>query len=96
MNNKRRLNMANGKQRQALSVAARLSTPVVPGYPKGAIDALETEAAKIVADDAERRRGVTRTDGHFVIDNGRLSGFVRDDHTTVRFAGGAVAVTTHD
>jgi hypothetical protein len=31
---------------------------------------------------------------HIVVDAGKLSGFVRDGHTVVRFSGGNVAVTT--
>jgi hypothetical protein len=86
--------MANGKQRQALAVSARLSNHVIPGYPAGAITALEKEASRIAAHEAEKRLN-GGTSGHIVIDSGRLSGFVKDEHTTVRFAGGSVAVTTH-
>jgi hypothetical protein len=87
--------MAKYKQRQALAVSARLSTQVLPGYPDVAIAALEAEAARIVNDDAEKRSN-GGTSANIVIDAGRLSGFVKDAHTTVRFAGGSVAVTTHD
>jgi hypothetical protein len=34
--------------------------------------------------------------GHIVVSGGTISGYVQDGHTTVRFAGGSVAVTTHD
>jgi hypothetical protein len=57
--------------------------------------ALEEEAARIVAEDAERRLN-GGTSLHIVGSGGVLSGFIKDAHTTVRFAGGAVAVTTHD
>lgn len=88
--------MANGKQRQALAVSARLSSyGGLPGIPGGAFATLEEEAARIVATNAETRAN-SGTSGHIVIDSGRLSGFVKDEHTTVRFAGGSVAVTTHD
>lgn len=94
--------MANGKQRQALAISARLSTGVIPGYGSSEVEgisasmaALEREAAKFyAAGEAGRMNG--GASGHIVIDAGRLSGFVKDAHTTVRFAGGSVAVTTHD
>lgn len=85
--------MANGKQRQAL--ATRLSPQTaVPGFPGRAVAALEEEAARIMAEDVDKRAngGIS---GHIVIADHVLSGFVKDEHTTVRFAGGAVAVTTH-
>jgi hypothetical protein len=90
--------MAKYKQRQALAVSARLSPQVIPGYSAGAIAGLEQEAARIVAAEAERRDAGSgcKASGHIVIDGGHLSGFVKDAHTTVRFAGGSVAVTTHD
>jgi hypothetical protein len=88
--------MAKYKQRQALAVSARLSTQgTLPGIPGGAFAALEKEAARIVDAHAEAR-AAAGTSAHIVIDAGRLSGFVRDPHTTVRFSGGSVAVTTHD
>lgn len=92
--------MANGKQRQALAVSARLSNSISPQgpkqrYPAISIAGIEEEAARIVANDAERRNH-SAASGHIVIDGGHLSGFVKDAHTTVRFAGGSVAVTTHD
>jgi hypothetical protein len=86
--------MSNTKQRQALAVSARLSTQIaLPG--NHAVEALEAEAARIVTEDAERRTN-GGTSLHIVGQGGVLSGFVRDAHTTVRFAGGSVAVTTHD
>jgi hypothetical protein len=87
--------MAQRKERQALAVSSRLSTPALPGYTAGEIADLEAEAAKIIAGGVERRKS-SGSSGHIVIDRGMLSGFVRDAHTTVRFAGGSVAVTTHD
>lgn len=88
--------MANGKQRQALAVSSRLSTQIsLPGIQGVASLELEREAARIVGEEAGKRAGAG-TSGHIVIDAGRLSGFVKDAHTTVRFAGGSVAVTTHD
>jgi hypothetical protein len=92
----RRKTMANGKQRQALAVSSRLSSQLaLPGVPGRAVEALETEAARIVAEDAERRLNGGAS-LHLVISEGRVSGFVKDAHTTARFGGGAVAVTTHD
>jgi hypothetical protein len=88
--------MANGKQRQALAISARLSPHGnLPGIPGGSFAALENEAKRMAESDAETR-AASGTSGHIVIDAGRLSGFVKDAHTTVRFAGGSVAVTTHD
>jgi hypothetical protein len=88
--------MAKHHQRQALAVSSRLSSQIaLPGIPGRAVEALESEAARIVAEDAASRAS-SGTSGHIVIEGGRLSGFVCDDHTTVRFAGGSVAVTTHD
>jgi hypothetical protein len=82
------------KTRQALAVNARLSTQVA--LPGGhAVEALEAEAARIVAEDAERRTN-GGTSLHLVASEGRISGFVKDAHTTIRFAGGNVAVTSHD
>jgi hypothetical protein len=86
--------MANSKQqRQALAVAARL--PALPAFQDRAVAALEDEAVRIAAEDTERRRN-GGTSFHLVGSGGHLSGFIKDKHTTVRFAGGTVAVTTHD
>jgi hypothetical protein len=84
-----------GKQRQALAVSSKLSSQLtLPGIPGGGVAALEAEAARIVAEDADRRlKGASL---HLVISEGRISGFVHDNHTTARFGGGSVAVTTHD
>jgi hypothetical protein len=88
--------MAKHHQRQALAVSSRLSPTVLPGYTAGDIASLEANAAKIMADHEGRISNGQGASGHIVIDSGKLSGFVRDAHTTVRFAGGSVAVTTHD
>ncbi|MGA7383212.1 MAG: hypothetical protein WBW81_00470 [Methylocella sp.] len=57
--------------------------------------ALEEEEARIVAEDAEKRlNGGTTL--HLVGSSGHISGFIKDAHTTVRFANGAVGITTHD
>jgi hypothetical protein len=78
--------MSNTKQRLSAQVA-------MPGG--HAVAALEAEAARIVAEDAERRTN-GGTSLHIVGQDGVLSGFVKDAHTTIRFAGGNVAVTSHD
>jgi hypothetical protein len=87
--------MSKYKQRQALATTSRLSSVALPGYSGGEIASLEAEAAKVMAADAAARTNGGAS-GHIVIDRGQLSGLIRDAHTTVRFAGGAVAVTTHD
>ncbi len=56
---------------------------------------LEKEAARIVAED-DTKRANGGTSEHIVVYDGILSGFVKDAHAAVRFAGGAVAVTKHD
>lgn len=86
-------------KRQALAVAARISSlpqQTLPGNSAGEVADLEKEAARIVADDAALRAAGNLVHGHVVIDGGRLSGLIRDAHTTVRFAGGSIAVTTHE
>lgn len=88
--------MAKGKQRQALALAARHPMQIsLPGFAGTAVQLLEDEAARIVAEDSEKRLngGVS---GHIVASGGRLSGVLKDGNTTFRFAGGQVAVTTHD
>ena len=85
--------MGKGKERQALAISAR-HAPIALFQGK-AIAAMEAEAARIVAEDAEKRLN-GGTSLHLVGSGGHLSGFNKDAHTTVRFAGGAVAVTTHD
>jgi hypothetical protein len=87
--------MSKYKQRQALATTSRLAPQVLPGYSIGEIASLEAEAAKVMTTDAAARSNGGAS-GHIVIDAGRLSGLIRDAHTTVRFAGGAVAVTTRD
>lgn len=86
--------MTNREQRQALAVGARHSSLIASGFPGGTVLALEQEAARIVAED-DTKRANGGTSGHIVVSDGILSGFVKDAHTTVRFAGGTVAVTTH-
>jgi hypothetical protein len=91
--------MEKHKKRQALAVTSRLSSQIaLPGILGGDIAALETEAARIVSEDIAKRagNGSVPTSGHVVIDGGRLSGLIRDAHTTVRFSGGSIAVTTHE
>ena len=90
--------MTTTKQNQAIAIrnAARQASQVaLPGFPGRAVAALEKEAARIVTEDAERRLN-GGTSLHIVGSGGVLSGFVKDAHTTVRFEGGSVAVTTHD
>ena len=60
-----------------------------------AIMELEREAARIVAEDAEKRQNGGAS-GRIVISDGLLTVFVKDAHTTVRVAGGAVAITTNE
>jgi hypothetical protein len=108
--------MQKHSARQALAIRARhtasgeiSSQPALPnvlatpGIPGGGISALESEAARVVAEDVSKRAGNGSAgasgilaSGHVVIDGGRLSGLIRDAHTTVRFAGGSIAVTTHE
>jgi len=88
--------MAKGKQRQALALMARHSTQIsLPGFAGTAVQSLEDEAARIFAEDAERRQngGIS---GHIVASGGRISGVLKDGHSTVRFGSGQMAVTTHD
>jgi hypothetical protein len=88
--------MSKGKQRQALALSARHTSQLaLPGIAGGALAALEEEAARIVTEDAEKRLngGLSL---HLVGSGGQLSGFIKDAHTTVRFGGGAAAITTHD
>jgi hypothetical protein len=88
--------MSKGKQRQALALSARHPPQLaLPGFAGPAVLALEEEAARIVAEEAEKRLN-GGTSVHLVASDGRLSGFIKDAHTMVRFGGGAVAVTTHD
>ena len=88
--------MPKYKQRQALARSAHLSTQLaLPDFPGKAVIALEEEAARVIAEDAEKRLN-GGTSLHLVGSGGRISGFVKDAHTTVRFADGAVAITTHD
>jgi len=96
--------MPKQRQRQALALSARHQevashakggSQLALGVPGGAIADLEAEASRIVAEDITKRAGAG-TSGHIVVDGGRLSGLIRDAHTTVRFAGGSVAVTTHE
>jgi hypothetical protein len=87
--------MAKYKQRQALALSARLSSQIsVPEFSASAIAGLEAEAARIVADDAEKRSN-GKASLHLVMTEDEISGFIKNKHTIVRFAGGAAAVTTH-
>jgi hypothetical protein len=64
-------------------------------FPGAAMSALSAELERIEKGDA-LKRGNGGTSLHIVGRDGMISGFVRDKHTTIRFAGGAVAVSTHD
>ena len=64
-------------------------------FPDRAVMDLENETARIVANDAGKRAN-GGTSLHIVGSGGGLSGFIKDAHTTIQFAGGAVAITTHD
>jgi hypothetical protein len=87
--------MSKDRTRQALALSARLSRPssvALPGYTAGEIASLEAEAARAVANGHPNGAA---TSAHLVLEAGRLSGYVQDKHTLVRFGGGAVAVSTH-
>jgi hypothetical protein len=90
--------MAKGKERQALAIrdaVERASKVNVPCILDGANRALQVEAARIFAEREDKRMNGGAS-GHIVLTNGKISGFVKDRDTLVQFAGGAVAVTTHD
>lgn len=80
----------------AVTVAAQRAGQIaLPSLVGRAVAALEREAARVVAEDAERRLGAG-TSLHLVGAGGHISGYVKDAHTTVQFADGAVSITTHD
>jgi hypothetical protein len=87
--------MTKGKERQALALSARLSRPsaiALPGHTAGDIASLEAETVRVMREaDAATNGGAS---AHIVVDAGRVSGYVQDGHTLVRFGEGAVAVTT--
>lgn len=88
--------MAKHKPRQALAIGARLSPQTdSPGLPSVAFVDLENVAAMVVAKHAERRLSGGAS-GHIVIKDGVVSVFAADATTTVRVAGGAMAITTND
>jgi hypothetical protein len=87
--------MAKYKQRQALAVSARLSSQIaLPEFSANAFANLEGEMARVAAEDAEKRSN-GKASFHLVMTDDQISGFIKDKHTLVRFAGGAAAVTTH-
>jgi hypothetical protein len=61
----------------------------------GAIGALQTEATRIFAESEDKRMNGGAS-GHIILTNGKVSRYVKDRDTLVQFAGGAVAVTTHE
>lgn len=78
--------MAKHKQRQSLAVSARLSPQIDAGtFPGLAVLALEEEAARIVAESAEKRANGRMT-SHVVASGSDISGFIKCAHTMVRFA----------
>jgi hypothetical protein len=87
--------MSKAKPRQALALSARLSRPsalALPGSTAGEIASLEAETVRVMREaDAATNGSAT---AHIVVDAGRVSGYVHDGHTLVRFGEGAVAVTT--
>ncbi len=90
--------MAKGKERQALVIrdaAERASKVNVPCILDRAFGALQAEATRIF-EEREDKRMNGGASGHIVLKDGKVSGYVKDRHTTFQFAGGAVAVTTHD
>jgi hypothetical protein len=89
--------MSKANQRQALALTARLARPSstrLPGHSAGAIASLEAEAARVIAEGHANGSGATAR-AHIVVESGRLSGYVQDGQTMVRFGGGEIAVTTH-
>jgi hypothetical protein len=64
-------------------------------FPDALMNALSDELLRIEKGDA-LKRGNGGTSLHIIGRDGMISGFVKDEHTTIRFAGGAVAVSTHD
>jgi hypothetical protein len=64
-------------------------------FPDDAMSALSAELERIEKGDA-LKRGNGGTSLHIIGRDGMISGFVRDEHTTIRFAGGTVAMSTHD
>jgi hypothetical protein len=85
--------MPKDNKRQALALTARLSSQALPGHTAGAIASLEAEAARVMREATAAANG--SASAHLVVEAGRLSGYVQDGHTTVRFGGGNVAVTSH-
>jgi hypothetical protein len=87
--------MSKDRTRQALALSARLSRPspaALPGITAGAIASLEAETVRVLREATAAANG--HASAHIVVSDGALSGYVQDGHTTVRFGGGAVAVTT--
>lgn len=88
--------MAKSKERQALAIREAAARAIaVPCILDGAFMALQAEAARIFAGGEDKRMNGGAS-GHIVLKDGKVSGYVKDRHTTFQFAGGAVAVTTHD
>ena len=90
--------MAKGKERQALAIrdaAERAGKVNVPCILDRAFGALQAEATRIFEEREEQRMNGGAS-AHIVVKNGKISGYAKDAHTTFQFAGGAVAVTTHD
>lgn len=86
--------MTKRKEHQALALSSRHPQLSLPGIPGGSFAALELEATKIFEAGAARRAEASAS-GHIVIAHGRVSGYVTDDHVTVQFGGGSLAVTTN-
>jgi hypothetical protein len=87
--------MSKHKNLAVSNAAQRAGQIAIPGLAGRAVAALEKEAARIVAEDAEKRLN-GGTSLHLVGSGGHISGFIKDKHTTVQFAGGSVAIHTHD
>jgi hypothetical protein len=90
--------MAKGKERQALAIrdaVQRASAINVPCILDRAFGALQAEAGRIFAE-SEAKRMNGGASGHVVLEGGKVSGYIKDGNTLFQFAGGAVAVTTHD
>jgi hypothetical protein len=87
--------MAKRKERQALAISARLAPQAsIAEFRGNSMASLEAEMARVMAEDAERRANGGAS-FHLIMKDGKLSGFVKDETSLVRFADGAAAVTMH-
>jgi hypothetical protein len=90
--------MGKSKEIQALAIrgaAEKASKVNVPCIMDRANSLLQAEASRIFSESEEKRVNGGAS-GHIILTNGKVSGYVKDRDTLVQFAGGAVAVTTHN